>query len=356
MTMDFTNPMAMMAGNNMLATGGMGQPMNLAEAVAAQQGMRDQQRMDQLQQVLPALLSQVDPNDINGSLAKLVQGGVDPKNAMAIIELRLKADQQKQEADLQSRAMDALNQPSPDSPAGSAAPDDSSKLMRAGTALSIAGGKGGNEMLQLGKFNQDQANRAQDLKINADKTKFEQENQLADDFRKTTQNNIAIRDAYQNLQSGAAQDNGAGDIQMVFAFMKSLDPNSTVREGEFATAENTAGIPAWVTVQYNKALKGERLSPEQRANFLKLGKQNFEKSKVQFDRLKSAFSRRANRYGLDPGNVTFDLQTADPVLDTSPDAFGYTPADYDFTAKQRGMTVDQVKALVAQKKGGAGAR
>lgn len=47
-----------------------------------------------------------------------------------------------------------------------------------------------------------------------------------------------------------------------------LDPTSVVRETEFANAENAAGIPERIRAQYNKALRGERLTESTRADFV----------------------------------------------------------------------------------------
>jgi len=38
-----------------------------------------------------------------------------------------------------------------------------------------------------------------------------------------------------------------------------LDPGSVVRESEFATAQNAAGVPDQVRNMYNKVLSGTRL-------------------------------------------------------------------------------------------------
>ena len=51
--------------------------------------------------------------------------------------------------------------------------------------------------------------------------------------------------------------------------MKMLDPNSVVREGEYATAQNSGSIPQRVVNAYNNAIRGTKLDASQRANFLK---------------------------------------------------------------------------------------
>ena len=74
-----------------------------------------------------------------------------------------------------------------------------------------------------------------------------------------------VRDAWSRLNS--SNDDAAGDLSLIFNYMKMLDPGSTVREGEFATAQNATGIPERVLNSYNNALKGTRLSSGQRDQF-----------------------------------------------------------------------------------------
>lgn len=63
---------------------------------------------------------------------------------------------------------------------------------------------------------------------------------------------------------GSPLDNVAG----VFSFMKALDPNSAVLQGEQATVQNAASIPANVRNFYNRLATGRGLSPEQRADMM----------------------------------------------------------------------------------------
>lgn len=55
------------------------------------------------------------------------------------------------------------------------------------------------------------------------------------------------------------------DQSAIFSWMKILDPGSTVREGEYATAKNAAGVPDRILNFYNQAKSGQILTPQQRA-------------------------------------------------------------------------------------------
>lgn len=100
------------------------------------------------------------------------------------------------------------------------------------------------------------------------KAQISQENTLRDDFTKQSAPFITVRDNYARIkQITSGKPNAATDISLVFAYMKMLDPSSTVREGEYATAANAAGIPDQVRNAYNKAKDGQFLTPQQRQSF-----------------------------------------------------------------------------------------
>lgn len=77
-----------------------------------------------------------------------------------------------------------------------------------------------------------------------------------------------IAAGYEKVQVAKSDPSPAGDISLIFGYMKMLDPGSVVREGEFATAQNAAGVPDRILNAYNSALNGTRLNPKQRKDFL----------------------------------------------------------------------------------------
>lgn len=118
-------------------------------------------------------------------------------------------------------------------------------------------------------------------------------------FTRTKENGfLDVTNAYGKVLN--APDTPAGDVSIIFAYMKMLDPSSVVREGEFATAENTAGIPDKVVNAYNKALKGKRLSAKQRQDFISSTQavySQYQSSQAQIDAL---YQGLAQKYGIDP--------------------------------------------------------
>lgn len=93
------------------------------------------------------------------------------------------------------------------------------------------------------------------------------------EFTSLTKDTKLIRNTAADLEKLASIKNGPASIAMVFKFMKALDPTSVVREGEFATAENSAGVPENVRNMYNKVMEGGRLGDEQINQFVLTAKE-----------------------------------------------------------------------------------
>jgi hypothetical protein len=74
---------------------------------------------------------------------------------------------------------------------------------------------------------------------------------------------------------------GPQDISIVFKFMKALDPESVVREGEFATAADAGGLPVKVANLANKIFEGQLLTPELRDSFIEAARDAVEGKKTQ---------------------------------------------------------------------------
>ncbi len=114
----------------------------------------------------------------------------------------------------------------------------------------------------------------------------------------------------QNPESGdSIQDNvlAFGDMALIFNFMKMLDPGSTVREGEFASAQNTAGIPDRVLNLRDQLLAGTRLSTKQREAIKRQSEGLFKAAKTQNDKDLSKFRRSADKFDLDKAQI-FDVE------------------------------------------------
>ena len=112
-----------------------------------------------------------------------------------------------------------------------------------------------------------------------------------------------VSDATARVRAAGDDPTGAGDLAMIFNFMKILDPGSTVREGEFANAQNTGGIDDKVIGLYNGIVNGKRLSVDQRADFLGQAESLFEAQTAEAQKTATAFERIATSAGVNVNNV-----------------------------------------------------
>lgn len=135
---------------------------------------------------------------------------------------------------------------------------------------------------------------------------FKRANVLRDELNAQTKDIATVQSSYQNILATAQTPSAAGDISLLTAYMKLLDPGSTVREGEFATAANASGVPAKIRGQWNKLVNGERLAPETRADFVSQAGQIFKTQKQRSDKLRDKYSKIATRAGIDPQDVLGD--------------------------------------------------
>jgi hypothetical protein len=164
------------------------------------------------------------------------------------------------------------------------------------------------------------------LAINQQKANQEkvnpQEAGLRTSFFNQAQPHIQISQAYRKIET--APDTAAGDMSKIFGFMKILDPGSTVREGEYASAENARGVPDTVKAQYNKVISGQRLTPKQRTEFTQAAGDLVTSQKQQFDTQKKYYSDIATNYSINPENIIYDpykdlnLRTTPPKAQLAP--------------------------------------
>lgn len=129
-----------------------------------------------------------------------------------------------------------------------------------------------------------------------------------------------VSTSYRQIEKLKTQDTGPGDISLIFSFMKMLDPGSVVREGEFATAQNSGGIPDRVINAYNKALSGERLNKKQREEFATQARNIYDTRKTRFDEISGEYRGYAEGYDLNPDRVVAggDSAPATPAANGGP--------------------------------------
>lgn len=133
----------------------------------------------------------------------------------------------------------------------------------------------------------------------------------AEDLRKEFQGGQAFKDmqavatSYKKIRDASAT--GAGDMALIYGYMKMLDPGSSVREGEYANAASAGSVPDKVWGMYNRVLKGEKLPPELRISFKAEAGKIFASQRARYEDSAKPYKRLAAQQGLSDADVVVDL-------------------------------------------------
>lgn len=138
---------------------------------------------------------------------------------------------------------------------------------------------------------------------------FAQSQALSKDFNDETKDFVVKRRSYDTIATAANDPSAAGDLSIIFAYMKLLDPPSVVREGEQATAANAAGVPDRIRNIYNRALTGQRLAPMQRQDFINQAKKQYETALADYEEIEATYKQRAAAQKIPPEAVVRDLRS-----------------------------------------------
>ena len=133
-----------------------------------------------------------------------------------------------------------------------------------------------------------------------------------------------VKSAYGRILS--SEDSAVGDLSLIFGYMKMLDPGSVVREGEFATAQNAAGVPDRVLNLYNRVASGERLNKSQRQSFKGQADKLYKTAGTQEETVRNGIGRIATGYGLKTENIFYTPTEVAPAAPATVPAAAPTPA------------------------------
>ncbi|MBL4940382.1 MAG: hypothetical protein JKY81_01815 [Colwellia sp.] len=142
--------------------------------------------------------------------------------------------------------------------------------------------------------------------IRALRGEFEKE--FARPFEDAQDQFLAMRDA-------ASDGTGASDVALVFSFFKTIDPASTVREGEFATAASAMGLPAQIIQAAQRADDGQIISQQLREDLIAAAENAIRQRETTVRGAMERYTGLATRARIDPQDVVrdpFRLDIAQP--------------------------------------------
>ena len=134
---------------------------------------------------------------------------------------------------------------------------------------------------------------------------FEQEEKLRKEFQTRTKVYGELGTTFSNINASAKAKTGPGDIALITGFMKMLDPGSVVRETEFATARDTAGLYERLLNTSQKLQSGQlfTLDSKQRQEYVDLAQQYLKAAQKKADQDRKDLNAVVTNYKLNPDNV-----------------------------------------------------
>ena len=136
--------------------------------------------------------------------------------------------------------------------------------------------------------------------------------ELRDEFNALTKDFRAVQDAHTKITT--TSPTGAGDMSLLYNYVKLLDPTSVVRESEFAAAAASGSFGERVQTAVNKVMTGQRLDANLRKDFINEASNLYKAQKAGADRIKDQYTNMAKRAKLNPEDVIVDYAApASPV-------------------------------------------
>lgn len=283
------------------------------DQVAKKQGVADASELD-LKKAL--LLNEDTQKDRTYDLQKQQLGISSQELGIKKDELGLKKSQEAQKLDVRTKLSKYLMGDTTEIPQGPASPagdfippkktSNMDSLQNLDQAAIIAAASGDKEFADT--LASVAKNKAKETGSGmTSKNTIQAEGAVRQDFLNLSKPYVVQRDNYGKIKESAKDPSAAGDISLIFSYMKLLDPSSVVREGEFATAANAGGADQRTISLYNKAISGETLSQDIRNDFVGRADKLWKQAESQQEVNSKNFRDVAKRSGLNPENVVIDL-------------------------------------------------
>ena len=121
-----------------------------------------------------------------------------------------------------------------------------------------------------------------------------------------------VKSAYAQIKGSLGQNTPISDVAAATKIMKLLDPGSVVRESELGIAMAASGLLDRVTNYANMVKTGQKLTPQQRTDFLKLADEFYSASEQQFNAKAAEYAGIAKDYNLNAGRVSGQAPSGQP--------------------------------------------
>jgi hypothetical protein len=131
----------------------------------------------------------------------------------------------------------------------------------------------------------------------------QQELALQKEYNDLTKPYRDVRDAMGRIEASAKNPTPAGDMSVVYAYMKLLDPQTGIRNEEVRNAETVGGLPAQANYWMQWIQGGARLPENVRNDFVSRAKMLYGQYTKDYEDVAEQYREQARRQKLDPANV-----------------------------------------------------
>lgn len=137
------------------------------------------------------------------------------------------------------------------------------------------------------------------------------------------------RQAYGRVVASAQNPSPAGDMALIFNYMKILDPGSVVRESEFALAAQTGSYGERIKASVAQVANGEKLSDAMRADFVARSEALYRRAESDYRSIYNQFNDVATARNY-PSGAMIDFGAGVTLPDVPEGPAGNSQQSYDF--------------------------
>lgn len=127
--------------------------------------------------------------------------------------------------------------------------------------------------------------------------------QIVNDFNTQTADAQKVVKTYKTMENAVENPSVAGDVSLVFNYFKTIDPQSTVREGEYDTIINATSVPDRIKNYAQRLKTGQKLTEGQRQDLLNTARQNVMAIAPQVQTTVDNYRGFVGTLGKDPDKV-----------------------------------------------------
>jgi hypothetical protein len=179
--------------------------------------------------------------------------------------------------------------------------EDRKRMYELGSEVSKGKLSSGKDIAEMELENKKQEEAMKRAKVIASGRTLESATKLRKEFydRPELKNFADVKQSYEKIKKIViGPSSAAGDMSLIFSYMKMLDPGSVVREGEQATAEQARGVPESILNLYNKLVTGEKLTPDQRKDFMNRAGDLYSAQQNVVSNIEGEYKQYASEYGV----------------------------------------------------------